>query len=326
MSLAIPPFNDMAKAARTVLYGDVATGEGQFTPGMSKVSANTVTADGVIFNLSATVNPAGVVVPSVTTMYNASKNLMLMAILGPAGSVTGAATFSNIMNVPGLQATLTSSPPLGGQSPSNTLTLDYITQQARFRTIISPDNLNPVDPPPKVDFSATTSAGPCVLGARVGVDTAKGVMTQWAVGANWTRMTAGNSEVAGLAGQQLGVVITDTAPNAAGSSIAGGPGRSATVTFNQIMEGGKLSLAAEYAHALTQAGSKHDNGYALTLGAARRLDTGGLVKCRVGHTGAVAVLYEQVVPGMGRLGLSAQMDATQPSKVSPSLGFALNVV
>lgn len=74
------------------------------------------------------------------------------------------------------------------------------------------------------------------------------------------------------------------------------------------------------------AGSKSDNGYALSLGAARRLETGGLIKGKLDHTGGVSLLYEQTVPGMGKLGLSAQLDATQPSKVSPSLGFALSVV
>lgn len=325
MSLSIPLFNDLTKAARTVLYGDVATGEGSFTPGLTKLTANTVTADGVVFNLSATVNPAGAVVPALTTMYNANKNLMLMAILGPGGSVTGAATISNLLNMPGLQATITSTPPLSGQPVSNSLTLDYITPQARFRTIVSPDRANPLDPPPKVDFSATTSAGPCVLGARVGVDTARGKMTQWAVGANWTRMTADSSEVAGLAGQQWGVMITDTDPNAAGSTLTGGPGRSATVSFHQLLEGGRLSLAAEYTQALAPAASKSDAGYALSLGAARRLATGGLIKGKLDHTGAAAVLYEQTVPGIGRLGLSAQLDAIRLSKVAPTVGFSLNV-
>lgn len=43
----------------------------------------------------------------------------------------------------------------------------------------------------------------------MGVDTARNALTQWAVGANWTRMSAGNSEVAGLAGQQVGHEIID---------------------------------------------------------------------------------------------------------------------
>lgn len=57
---------------------------------------------------------------------------------------------------------------------------------------------------------------------------------------------------------QLGVLITDTAPHAAGSTLAGGPGRSATVSFHQLLEGGRLSLAAEYTQALQPAGvAKH---------------------------------------------------------------------
>lgn len=48
----------------------------------------------------------------------------------PAGS----ATVSNLFSVPGLQATLTSTPPLLGQQPAaHSLTLDYVTAAARLR-------------------------------------------------------------------------------------------------------------------------------------------------------------------------------------------------
>lgn len=63
-----------------------------------QVKAQTVTADGVIFNVKAAVSPAGQVVPSLTTMYSPTKQLMLMGIWGAGGSLTGAATASCTTN------------------------------------------------------------------------------------------------------------------------------------------------------------------------------------------------------------------------------------
>jgi hypothetical protein len=51
-----------------------------------------MTADGVILNIKAAVSQAGIVVPSLTTIYSPSSNLMLMGIFGAGGSVTGTET------------------------------------------------------------------------------------------------------------------------------------------------------------------------------------------------------------------------------------------
>lgn len=89
MSLAVPAFADLTKATRAVLYGD-AQGEGAFLAGgVAKLSATTATADGVALNLAASVAD-GAVSPSVTAMFSPSKATMLMAILGPGSSLTGA--------------------------------------------------------------------------------------------------------------------------------------------------------------------------------------------------------------------------------------------
>jgi hypothetical protein len=76
---------------------------------------------------------------------------------------------------------------------------------------------------------------------------------------------------------------------------------------------------------LFAAGNTPDHNYALSLGAARRLDTGGLLKTRLDHTGQVSLLYQQAVPGMGQLALSCQLDPLSLTKVAPSVGFSLNV-
>jgi hypothetical protein len=76
---------------------------------------------------------------------------------------------------------------------------------------------------------------------------------------------------------------------------------------------------------LRLAGNAPDNSYALSLGAARRLDSGGLLKTRLDHSGQVSLLYQQAVPGMGQLALSCQLDPLSLTKVAPSVGFSLNV-
>lgn len=74
------------------------------------------------------------------------------------------------------------------------------------------------------------------------------------------------------------------------------------------------------------AGGKPDHGYALSLGAARRLPgSGGLVKGRLDHTGQVALLYQQQLPGLGQLALTCQLDPLSLAKVAPAVGFALDV-
>jgi len=88
MSLAIPLFADLSKAAKTVLYGDT-TGEGAFLPAGAKLTANSMTADGVVLNLATSITPQGVVTPSFTAMYSPTKNLMLMGIMGSGGALTG---------------------------------------------------------------------------------------------------------------------------------------------------------------------------------------------------------------------------------------------
>jgi hypothetical protein len=75
----------------------------------------------------------------------------------------------------------------------------------------------------------------------------------------------------------------------------------------------------------TLAGNSPDHAYTLSLGAARRLDSGGLLKTRLDHSGAVSLLYQQAVPGMGQLALSCQLDPLSLTKVAPSVGFSLNV-
>ncbi|WIA32366.1 hypothetical protein OEZ86_003199 [Tetradesmus obliquus] len=325
MSLAIPAFTDLTKAARTVLYGDVA-GDGAFAPGVTQVKANTVTADGVILNIKAAVSQSGVVAPSLTTIYSPSTNLMLMGIFGAGGSVTGSATLSNLFRVPGLQATITSTPPLLSQPPAQSVTVDYVTPSARLRAVATPaDPAKPLSAPPKAELSATTSAGPCVLGAKVAADGASGKLSQWSLGATYTRMVAeegGKGVVGGLSGQQVGVVVTDNAPGSSSSSAAA---RTATLSFHQLLHGGETSLAAEYSLPLAPPGNTPDHSYALSLGAARRLDSGGLLKARVDQSGLLSLLYQQAVPGMGQLALSCGLDALNVNKVAPSVGFSLNV-
>lgn len=46
--------------------------------------------------------------------------------------------------------------------------------------------------------------GPCVVGARVGADTASSKVTSWSAGINYTRMTAADGVVERLIGQQVG--------------------------------------------------------------------------------------------------------------------------
>ncbi|WIA12235.1 hypothetical protein OEZ85_012301 [Tetradesmus obliquus] len=348
MSLAIPAFTDLTKAARTVLYGDVA-GDGAFAPGVTQVKANTVTADGVILNIKAAVSQSGVVVPSLTTIYSPSTNLMLMGIFGAGGSVTGSATLSNLFRVPGLQATITSTPPVLSQPPAQSVTVDYVTPSARLRAVATPvDPAKPFSAPPKAELSATTSAGPCVLGAKVAADGASGKLSQWSLGATYTRMVAeegGKGVVGGLSGQQVGVVVTDNAPGSSSSSSSAAA-RTATLSFHQLLHGGETSLAAEYslplappgntpdhsyalslgaACRLDRDGNTPDHSYALSLGAARRLDSGGLLKARVDQSGLLSLLYQQAVPGMGQLALSCGLDALNVNKVAPSVGFSLNV-
>jgi hypothetical protein len=47
----------------------------------------------------------------------------------------GSATLSNMFRVPGLQATLTATPPLLNQPPMQSVTVDYVTPSARLRWV-----------------------------------------------------------------------------------------------------------------------------------------------------------------------------------------------
>jgi hypothetical protein len=73
------------------------------------------------------------------------------------------------------------------------------------RAVATPaDASKPLSAPPKCELSATTSVGACVLGGKVAADAANGKLSQWALGATWTRMVAGEGKgvVGGLSGQQ----------------------------------------------------------------------------------------------------------------------------
>jgi hypothetical protein len=88
----------------------------------------------------------------------------------------------------------------------------------------------------------------------------------------------------------------------------------------------QADLHAIFLHVLPfAAGNTPDHNYALSLGVARRLDTGGLLKSRLDHTGQVSLLYQQAVPGVGQLALSCQLDPLSLTKVAPSVGFSLSV-
>jgi hypothetical protein len=74
------------------------------------------------------------------------------------------------------------------------------------RALVTPaDAGSPLSAPPKCELSATTSVGPCVLGGKVAADTVNGKLSQWALGATYTRMVAGEGKgvVGGLSGQQV---------------------------------------------------------------------------------------------------------------------------
>lgn len=73
------------------------------------------------------------------------------------------------------------------------------------------------------------------------------------------------------------------------------------------------------------AGSSPGDAYDLTLGVAQRLDTGGLVKARVKHTGQLSLLYEQAVSGLGRVAFTCSLDPLKLNKVAPSVGLALTL-
>eukprot|EP00775_Hariotina_reticulata_P008641 gene8641-8822_t len=316
------PLSDLSKAAKTVLYGDT-TGEGAFVPEGAKLTANSMTADGVVLNLATSLSPQGVVTPSFTTMYSPSKNLMLMGIMGTGGALTGAATVSNLLGVSGLQATITTTPPVINTSTSDSVTLDYIATSTRLRAVVTPA-------PGKVlstqalnaEVSATSSLGPCVIGAKVAGDSS-GRVGQWSLGANWTRLVSeGNvanssAGVSSLTGQQFGVVVTDSCP-----------GRTATLSFHQLLAGGATTLAAEYTLPLqpTTGGSVANESF-LAMGVARRLSTGGLVKARLDQTGTLALMYQQQLSqGAGKVSISCTCDPLALNKVAPKLGVALSVV
>ncbi|KAF8071272.1 GTP-binding protein [Scenedesmus sp. PABB004] len=317
---ALPLFADLTKPTRTLLFGDTATGEGAIAPGTAKVAASSVTADGVVLNASAAVQHGGVA-SSLTLLYSPLPRLLALAIIGPGGSVTGLATLSGALGVPGLQATLT-----GGAAPAS-LTLDHSDARARLRGVLSPgDPARPLRGPPQAEVSATTGLGAAgVVGARAALD-AGGRLASWSVGATWTRMAAaeGKDGDAALSGQQWGLFLTDTAPGAPGSTPLGGPRRSATLSLHQVFEGG-ASVAAEYSLPLHPAAGGKDEGYALSLGASRRLDSGGVVKARLDHAGGLGLLYQQAVPGVGKLGLSCQLDALALGRAAPSVGVALHL-
>lgn len=73
------------------------------------------------------------------------------------------------------------------------------------------------------------------------------------------------------------------------------------------------------------AGSSPGDAYDLTLGVAQRLETGGLVKARVKHTGQLSLLYEQAVSGLGRVAFTCSLDPLKLNKVAPSVGLALTL-
>jgi hypothetical protein len=67
------------------------------------------------------------------------------------------------------------------------------------------------------------------------------------------------------------------------------------------------------------------DAYDLTLGVAQRLDTGGLVKAQLRHTGQLSLLYQQAVSGVGQLAFTATVDSLNLSREAPKLGVALTL-
>lgn len=67
------------------------------------------------------------------------------------------------------------------------------------------------------------------------------------------------------------------------------------------------------------------DAYELTLGVAQRLDTGGLVKARLRHTGQLSLLYQQAVSGVGQLAFSVNVDPLKLSREAPALGVSLTL-
>lgn len=67
------------------------------------------------------------------------------------------------------------------------------------------------------------------------------------------------------------------------------------------------------------------DAYELTLGVAQRLDTGGLVKARLRHTGQLSLLYQQAVSGVGQLAFTVNVDPLKLSREAPALGVAITL-
>lgn len=72
-------------------------------------------------------------------------------------------------------------------------------------------------------------------------------------------------------------------------------------------------------------GSAAGEAYDLTLGVVQRLETGGLVKARVKHSGQLSLLYQQAVSGLGQVALTCTLDPLRLNKEAPAVGVALTL-
>jgi hypothetical protein len=77
--------------------------------------------------------------------------------------------------------------------------------------------------------------------------------------------------------------------------------------------------------AVAPAAASSADAYDLTLGISRRLESGGLVKARLQHTGQLGLLYQQALVGVGQAAISCSLDPLHVGEVAPSFGLSLTV-
>ncbi len=185
---------------------------------------------------------------------------------------------------PGLSAGLTGSLP---DQSSAKLTVDYAIPHLTLKTAVG------LTATPKVDIAATTGVEGIVVGGDVGYDTSKGSITRWALAAGYTK-----------ADYQAVLMLTDR-------------GETVKASYTQNVDAG-TTVGAEVIRSLTKETT------AFTLGYAKKLDSGALIKTRLDNTGLTSVLYEQELQPKTTVALSSQFDATDLNK-APKFGVAFGL-
>ena len=186
---------------------------------------------------------------------------------------------------PGLKATLSATLP---DSSSAKLAADYVNPYVNLKTTVG------LTSQPKVSVAAASFVKNVLFGAEATFDTAKSALSGYSAGLGYH---AGDSQFALTLVDKFETLKVAVSHNVSRDSALG-------AEFSRPVSGGDV---------------------AFTLGLARRLANGALVKAKVDNKGLASALYEQKLASGEKIVLSSQLDTLNLNGKPPKVGLAFDL-